>query len=215
MAAYPALAMLFVGTQTSATRLRGDRVVIGALVLFNLALAPLALPFKSLSTFGMKYPLSVADRSVPRDAAIKNRTLVVVSTETEGPLSFAWSERDALGVPRPRRTRILAVCHGDVVVTRLDDHTLRVQPDQGFLNHVMHQFGRDSTRPFQRGDQITLSNMVATVTEIVQAWRPKTVEFRFASPIDSPEWLWMRGKGLGYVDFTPPKVGETVVIGTE
>lgn len=32
--------------------------------------------------------------------------------------------------------------------------------------------------------------------------------------LESPEWLWMRGEGFRFVDWTPPKVGETVVVRT-
>jgi hypothetical protein len=54
--------------------------------------------------------------------------------------------------------------------------------------------------------------MKATVTDIVDGWRPQTVEFRFSAPLESPEWLWMRGDGRRLVGWTPPKVGETVVV---
>jgi hypothetical protein len=54
--------------------------------------------------------------------------------------------------------------------------------------------------------------MTATVTEVAADGRPLTVEFRFAAPLESPEWLWMRGAGMRLVGRTPPKVGETVVV---
>jgi len=50
------------------------------------------------------------------------------------------------------------------------------------------------------------------VNQITDDGRPRTVIFRFAAPLESREWLWMRGVGFRFVNWTPPKVGETVVV---
>jgi hypothetical protein len=70
----------------------------------------------------------------------------------------------------------------------------------------------DPARPLRKGDVVELSNLTATVVELTADGRPLTVEYRFAAPLQSPEWLWMRGEGLRLVAWTPPKVGETVVV---
>lgn len=71
---------------------------------------------------------------------------------------------------------------------------------------------RGPSRPFRHGETVTTSNMTATVVELTPDRRPSIVDFRFASPLESSEWLWMRGNGLALVDFSPPQVGETVVV---
>jgi len=71
---------------------------------------------------------------------------------------------------------------------------------------------RSSARPFRAGEVVKLSNMAVTVIEIIEEGRPKTVDFRFAAPLESPEWLWMRGTRSGLATWTPPRVGETVVV---
>lgn len=60
----------------------------------------------------------------------------------EAPLWFTWSMRDAQGIPRPSKTRILAASFGDVTVTRTDAFTLRLQPQDGF-------FPSDSSKMFR------------------------------------------------------------------
>jgi hypothetical protein len=208
----PALALVFSGSVENPPASRWPRFVIGALVVFNLALAPLTLPAKCLTTSSMKYVLGRTDESIPRDSAVSRKTLVAVWVASEASLGFNWRERDAAGIPKPGKTRILAVSLGDVSVTRLDEVTLRLRPADGFFASEFHQLTRGPSRPFRGGEHVELSNLTAMVTEITKDGRPKTVEFRFAAPLESPEWLWMRGEGLGLVGWTPPKIGETVVV---
>ena len=195
--------------------LRWPRFVIGALAVFNLAAAPVLLPGKCLTMLGMGYGLPLADASVPRDSSISEKTLVIVWTMSEGGTYASWCHRYAEGIPRPGRTRLLAESFSDVSVTRLDEVTLRLHLDDGFLDSPMHRLLRGPSRPFHQGDVVELSNMTATVNQITDDGRPRTVTFRFAAPLESREWLWMRGVGFRFVDWTPPKVVETVVVPAE
>jgi hypothetical protein len=160
----------------------------------------------------MGYGLARTDETIPRDSAAAQKTLVAVWVISEGGLYATWNHRYAEGIPMPVKSRILATSFGDVTVTRLDEVTLRLRPTKGFFDSEMQQMMRGPSRPFKNGDVIKLSDMTATVTEITDDGRPKIVEFRFAAPLESPEWLWMRGEGFGMVGWTPPKVGETVVV---
>ncbi len=207
-----ALAMAFARLADDPPASKWPRFVVGALVVFNLALAPLLLPLKCLGNFNMETMRAQTDANIPRDATVAQKTLVVVSASSEGGVFFAWSYRDAMGIPKPGRTRILATSFGPVSVTRLDAVTLRVRPDGGFLAGEMHQLMRNPSRRFRVGDVVTLSNMTATVEEIAGDGRPTHVTFRFAAPLESPEFIWMRGQGMGLVGWTPPRVGETVVV---
>ena len=90
--------------------------------------------------------------------------------------------------------------------------TLRVRPDHGFLATEAQRMLRSPSRPFRAGDAVELSNMTATVIETTADGRPGAVDFRFAAPLESPEWLWMRGDGFRLVKWLPPAVGETVVV---
>jgi hypothetical protein len=208
----PALAMLFSAMLEDPPTLRWPRVVAFALAVFNLALAPVELPLKCLMMRAAEGMMAPVDESIPRDPAVSDKTLVVVWTAFEPAVYFSWTKRDADGIPRPGRTRILATSLGDVSVTRLDEVTLRLQPRDGFFASEASKLMRGASRPFLRGDVVTLSNMKATVTEITDDGRPLIVEFRFAVPLESPEWLWMRGAARGLVGWTPPKVGQTVVV---
>jgi hypothetical protein len=208
--AAPALALVFASLVDNPPVKRWPRFVVGALAVFNLALAPLLLPAKSLTILGLQGMLMPVDKSIPRDPAVVHKTLVVAWIAFEPSVYFSWVLRDDEGIPRPGKTRILATSFGDVSITRLDEVTLRLRPSDGFFASEVSKVFRSSSRPFHVGEVVKLSNMTATVTEITDDGRPQTVEFRFTSPLESPEWLWMRGAGHGLIGWTPPKVGETV-----
>ncbi len=97
-------------------------------------------------------------------------------------------------------------------MTRPDPFTLRLQPRDGFFPSDSSRMFRSPARPFHAGDVVRLSRFMATVIEVMDDGRPRTVEFRFASPLESPEWFWMRGVRRGLSPWTPPAVGETVVL---
>jgi len=215
LGAAPALAMLLAALAGSPAPRRGPRAVASALVLFNLVLAPLLLPLKSLTILGMSVAMPSPDADIPRDPAIvSHKTLVIPWLAFEAPLWFTWSMRDAQGVAKPAQTRILATSLGDVTVTRTDPFTLRVQPSDGFFPSDSSSMFRSSSRPFRPGDVVRLPNFTATVVEVMNDGRPRIVEFRLATALEDPEWLWMRGVRAGLVPWTPPQVGQTVVLST-
>jgi hypothetical protein len=208
----PALAMLFANALDNPPSLRWTRFVVATLAVCNLAIAPLLLPAKCLTMLGMGFGLPLTDTSIPRDAAVARKTLVAVWVISEGGLYASWNHRYAEGIPGPGKMRMLATSLSNVSVTRLDELTLRLRPEHGFYDSMFQQLMRSLSEPFHKGDVVKLSNMTAAVTEITADGRPLTVDFRFSAPLESPEWLWMRGEGFRLVAWTPPKTGETVVV---
>lgn len=207
-----ALSLLFDASLREAPSSRGARFVVGALAVFNLALAPVLLPLKCLANFNMERMRAEADASIPRAPGIAEETLVVVSAATEGTIYFVWTQREAAGVPMPRGTRILSTGFGPTSVSRPDAVTLRVSPQGGFFAGEMQRLMRSPSQPFHVNDVVELSDMRATVVALTDDGRPRTVEFRFATPLESVGRRWMRGEGMGLVPWTPPPVGETVVV---
>jgi len=131
---------------------------------------------------------------------------------TEVVLYSSAISREAQAIPRPNRTRTLAMTADDVSVTRVDEVTLRLRSGDGFFAGEARQLLRGPSRPFRQGDVIRLSDMTATVEEVTHDQRPGVVVFRFAEVLESPTWLWMRDNGGGFVAWTPPAVGKTVVL---
>lgn len=207
-----ALALAFDASVRAPPSSRDARFVVAALAVCNLALAPALLPLKCLANFNLEQIRARADASIPRAPGVAAETLAVVSVATEGTIFFVWTQRGAAGVPTPRGTRILSTGFGATSVTRVDDVTLRVSPAGGFFASEMHRLMRSPSQRFHLNDVIALSDLRATVVALTDDGRPRTVEFRFATPLESAGRRWMRGAGMGLVPWTPPPIGATVVV---
>jgi hypothetical protein len=210
MGASAVLAMLFVKLTDTPAPGRKSRIVAGGLVLCNLALAPLLMPVKCLSIVAEQAFFGPFDNAIPKEPWIRNKTLVVVWIGTEVALYASSSSRDARGIPRPGRMRTLAGSGGELSVTRVDAETLRLRASDGFFGGEARQLLRSPSLPFRSGDVIRLSDMTATIIELTDDRRPQMVDFRFAAPLESTSWVWMRDDGNGLVAWTPPSVGQTV-----
>lgn len=212
LGAAPALALVLDDARERLPAGRGARALVGALAVFNLAVAPALLPLRCLTMLGMGFTLPQTDASIPRDPSVAARTLVVLWAPSEGGVYASQNRRFADGTPRPGRTRILATGFGDLAVTRVDATTLRVRVRGGFFDHAMHRLMRGPSQPFRVGDVVSLSDLSATVTAVTPDGRPGTVVFRFATSLESPTWLWTRSVGARLVPWTPPAVGATVTV---
>jgi hypothetical protein len=204
---------LGVQTMLEAPVARWRRLMMSTLLFCNLALAALFLPLKSLYMLALQSALAPSEASIPRDETVADKTLVVVTTASEGPIGVTWWQRDALAIAKPRAARILVATFGETSIQRLDASTLRLHRDLGFFESEMHELARGRSIPFHRGDVVALSDLTVTVVDITEDARPRTLEFHFARPLDAPDWLWMRGSGTRFVTWTPPRVGETVSLG--
>jgi hypothetical protein len=108
--------------------------------------------------------------------------------------------------------RWLATGTSDVAVTRLDDRTLQVRPEGGFIPFVSERMLRRLDHPFVRGQQIHLGGVDFTVDEVELDGRPAAVTARFDWSLDDPRLHLMRWQKGGFVPWTPPAVGARAVL---
>ena len=187
--------------------------VVLLLVLLHLVLAPVLLPVRVL-TVGLLVRMGERlETSIPTDETIRGKTLVILSSAAELTTFPPWMQRQVLGVPRPRRMRVLATCFAKVHVSRLDATTLRVRPENGFLDNELLRMVRGLSRPFRPGDEVVLSDMRARVEDVTADGRPAEVDFTFAVPLEDPSLLWTRLQAGGALaPWSPPAVGESQLL---
>ena len=82
------------------------------------------------------------EESIPRDASIGHRSLVILGSAAELTTFPPWMQRQLQEVPRPRHFRLLANSFGALRVTRVDRRTLRIRPQLGADLPVVGQPGR-------------------------------------------------------------------------
>jgi hypothetical protein len=177
-------------------RLFATAVVLG-LVVVHVVLAPLLLPARVL-LFG--FLGRMGDRleaSIPRDASVRGRSLVILSSAAEMTTFPPWMQRQVSGEPRPARMRVLASCFSKVSVSRPDATTLRVRPEKGFLDNEWLRMVRGASRPFRPGEEVALSDMRIRVREVTADGRPAEADFKFGVPLEDRSLLWTRLRAGG------------------
>jgi hypothetical protein len=196
---------------------RAHRVLVttgvALLALGHLVLAPMLLPLRVL-TVGLLAGMSERlEAAIPKDDAIRSKTLVILSSAAELTTFPPWMQRQVLGVPLPHRMRVLATCFAKVHVSRPDATTLRLRPEKGFLDNELLRMVRGPSRPFRAGDEVVLSDLRVHVREVTPDGRPAEVDFDLGTPLEDPSLLWMRLQaGGGLAPWSPPAVGESQLL---
>jgi hypothetical protein len=191
-------------------------VLAGIFILIHLIIAPLALPLRAAYPM---MPKKITDKlmiSGPLDNTVKNQDLVIVNP----PLAFlvmqsplVWESNNQ---PMPRHLRILSSSLlRPVKVYRQDARTLVVRPEYGFYAAVFDALFRDKQHPFSVGDRVELTGMTVEIMELTGDGRPAEAAFIFAVPLEDPSLQWMQYKDGSFVPFTPPAIGENVVLQSE
>jgi hypothetical protein len=184
---------------------RFGAVAIALLMLVvHLVLAPPFLMLRSRSMVAVARVLDRADASIPGDAS----TVIIAATPSDALVGYVPLMRRSRGQPCPQRLYWLATSTTNVTLERLDDRTLRVAPERGFLTQEIDQMTRSARiHPFAIGDRIALTGLTIEIESITRDGRPLTALAHFATSLDDPSLTWLRWEGHAYVAYRPPPVG--------
>jgi hypothetical protein len=188
------------------------RVVAGALVFCHVVVAPLLFPFRAQATSSVNRVLGRAHQSVPADAAVTSRTVVLVNPPIDPFVGYFLAYRTVAGEPRPKHLRWFATGVTDLRIQRVDETTLRMRPSAGFLSSFTQMMLRSPNRPIELGHLIALSDVTIEVSALTADGRPAEILVRFAVPLEHPSLQWLQWGKHDYVPFRVPRVGETTVV---
>ncbi len=195
--------------------LRGAIDRLGAItaVATHLVIGPLLLPVRSMGIAQVHAAIDRADKSVPSDPSVADRIVVYMNPPADPFASYIPVTRAVAGTQRPKTQRWVATGETAVHVERVDDRTLRVRPDLGYLLLASEKLFRNTAKhPFSPGDRIQIPELDVTVEKVTSDGRPDTVLARFDRPLEDKGYLFMAWIGGGYTPFTPPGVGSTTTI---
>jgi hypothetical protein len=150
------------------------------------------------------------------DAAIRRfgpgaDTVVFVNAPCSPDVSYLAARWALAGRPAPPRVRWLAEGRDGVRVTRVGEHTLRVAPEGGFLEHATEKLYRDRAHPLGPGAEIHLAGMTAHVVSATRDGRPAVVDFVFTDELQRRGRLWLTWRDGQYQPFPLPQAGESAV----
>jgi hypothetical protein len=185
-------------------------------ILAHLIVAPPALSFRAACPM---MPKKLTDKlmiSGPLDNSIKNQDLVIVNPPVAFVVmtsSLVWESDDH---PMPRHLRVLtSSLFRPVKIHRPDVKTIVVQPEYGYYALILDALFRDKKHPFSVGDRVELTGMTVEILELTGDNRPAKAAFTFAVPLEDPSLRWMQYKDGSFISFTPPAIGESVVLQAE
>jgi hypothetical protein len=178
--------------------------------LAHLVSGPLLFPLRATGISQVRAALDRADQSIPSDPGVKDKVVVLMNPPADPFASYIPVTRAVLGIPRAKTQRWLADGTTDVKVTRLDDRTLRVEPDGGFMILTSERLFHNARRnPYHPGDVVNLPELRVTIDEVTSDGRPRVVSARLDRPLEDPSYVLMSWQGGGYAPYTPPAIGPT------
>jgi hypothetical protein len=188
-------------------------VLASIFILIHLIVAPLALPVRAACPM---IPKKFTDRLMingPLDDSVKNQDLVVVNPPFAFFFMFDTLVWESNNQPMPRHLRVLTSSLGrSVKVYRPDAKTIVVQPEWGYYAWPLDALFRDKDHAFGVGDRVELTGTTVEIRRLTTDGRPAEAAFTFAVALEDPSLRWLQYKDGSFVPFTPPAVGQTVVL---
>jgi hypothetical protein len=182
------------------------------LVAVHAVLAPIILPLRAANPAGPRWVEKRLYVRTPLGKSVEDQTVVIVNAPSPVNACYFILLRELSGQSVPRHTRVLAPAIPAVSIRRLDERTLAIRPQGGYLRWILDQVFRSERRPLALGEQVMLTGMTVTVTALTANGRPAEATFQFDVPLESPSLLWLCFRGDGFEPFTPPAVGQEAEI---
>jgi hypothetical protein len=188
------------------------KAVAWFLVAVHAVIAPIALPLRASNPVGPRWVEKRLYVDTELGPALWDRTVVIVNAPSPVPATYLILRRELDGQSVPRHTRVLAPALPSVTIRRLDERTLAIKPQGGYLRWFLDQVFRSERRPLALGEEVRLTGMTVTISSLTADGRPAEAMFRFDVPLESPALLWLCFRGSGFEPFRPPPVGQAVEI---
>lgn len=189
---------------------RTTRWVGCGLIAIHIAFAPILQSVRAAFPAG---PSDVSERltvRAPLDAGIAEQTLVIVTAPSVLHAAYLPMQRDFDGLPFPERIRVLAPALPAATITRVDERTLVIRPERGYIRFFFDRLFRSERFPMRVGDQVHLSDITVEVSTLTPDGRPDEVAFRFAVPLEDKSLRWLAWVDGDFVPFNPPPAGESI-----
>ena len=195
----------------------------------GLGMSPLLLKFMDRE---MVQALNFADW----DERIETKDVIVLNSPMGILVCYLIPFRFIDRVPNPEHLRLLSSGSDPIHVKRIDDRTLSIRPDYGFLpstdesrkpagarrihfglQNFLKRFEwlllRRDTR-FQAGQTIQLTGLRIEIVSITDDWRPLEVRFHFDRILEDESLLWYGWdyEAMRFTDYSVPKIGQSAVI---
>ncbi len=198
----------FLESQAERTRLRA--VLLLGFGAVHLVAAPLLFPVRAKTWNALGEALDRADASLPSDAAVRGKTIVIANPPIEPFASWLHVMRARRGTPRPEAFYSLAVAASDLTLTRASPRELVVEPERGYFWTEPERLLRGRRHPLAVGDRVELASLTAMVEALTPDGRPARVRFTLHEAPDSGRYVFVKWERGVYVPLQLPAEGDSV-----
>ena len=167
---------------------------------------------------------------------VNEQDVILVNAPSPSLFLYFPSYREHYSLALPAHLRVLAPGFSAVSLTRVDEHTVTLQPENGFLvppvnldldgrsflplfhSSYSFQYGdglfRGSGYPLAVGQRVDLAGLSVEVLSLTEDGRPLAVRATFDQPLDDESLLWLAWDWTAsrYVPFELPAPGMSVRI---
>ena len=211
-AALVAILLIAASDRVGAFRGRVRGVVCAVLAVINLVIAPVLLPLRAHGLSYLNTYIARPEASLPDGPEVAHKTIILLNPATDEYGIYVPFHRRARGGVMPERFRWLANGDSELTVTRLDERSLKIRPQLGFLPPGSLWTVRSREKHSFVGETIELTGTRFEVTDVTPDGRPAEIVVRFEHPLESERYVWMQWDRLEYKPFVPPAPGKTVVV---
>jgi hypothetical protein len=190
---------------------------VSALLWLHLPIAAVCLPLRVLGVpvFGDVFTSAAVDLTY--SPKLSEQTLVFVNAMeltvaytslARGDANVVRAERGMELLPVPQSVVQLTGQLSGSTITRLDETTLEVVPDGGFLATPMDRMFWHPDHPYVAGQRVAAPAMDVEVVEVVDG-RPSRARMRFHHDLDGDRYHFVAVQDGAWVEWAVPAVGET------
>lgn len=183
------------------------RGVVAWACFAHLVLAPPLLASASRQMLDLERALTYFVRGFP-DAATER--VVVLNSPDMTFLGYGRFLAPLLGKPTPRALLSLANGNRTVEVRGVDDHTVEVQSEDGFVSSTTDSLVRAAEKPMPVGSSFDLDDVRVEIVRVNEQGRADVARFRFARRLDDAALAWRAWENAGLVPASPPRPGEVL-----
>ena len=177
------------------------------LVLHGLV-APLLLPLRSLSMWRYEKRLAEARDSAFALVDAPDQELVLLNAPDFYFGVMLFLTRRARSESLPANGWCLNGSLEPLVVKRLDETTIELSPERGFMSEQLNHVYRD--RPMQSQELIWFDEFKVRVTELDEDGEPLRAKFRFRRPLEDRRMLFAAYRDGRYRRVQPPAYGQVL-----
>jgi hypothetical protein len=179
----------------------------GVLLGIHSVLAPLLF----IPMLNQTVPIEHAAQAISAAVPVRAPKQVIL---VNAPLDILNVHATTLLAENPARTlpesrHVLYAGASRLTARRSDARTLELVADDGWGNVAVERMFSNLASMPRVGSELALKSMQVLVRESTPDGRPKRVQFRFPTPLEAPDRLWLRWQGQKPVPWKPPAIGET------